>query len=306
MPSRRRNVTSIAMNLLEETGSFWLFDCGEGTQQQILNSPVRLGRTDKIFITHLHGDHLYGLPGLLTSRSYQGGDSPLTLYGPPGTREFVETSLRVSQARLSYELFIQEMEEEGTVFDEEHFRVEARRLNHRIECFGYRIVEKDKEGKLDAALLKRMGVPAGPLYGLLKQGKAVELADGTVVHSADVVGPSTPGRIVAILGDTLKTDAALELARGADMLVHEATFDRERSDMAVRFFHSTTADAAETARNAGALTLVITHISSRFGEEDTEHLLAEAREIFPDTYAAEDFWSIKIPYRSSAREDAQK
>lgn len=297
MPSRRRNVTAIALNLLDEIGSYWLFDCGEGTQQQILQSPVKLSRTDKIFITHLHGDHLYGMPGLLTSRSYQGGDSSLTVFGPAGIKEFIDTALRVSQARLSYPLNVVEITEEGTLLEEEAFRVEARRLEHRIECFGYRIVEKDKEGKLDAAKLKSLGVPSGPMYGVLKSGLPVTLADGTVVRSEDVVGPAVPGRIIAILGDTVRTDAALELARGADVLVHEATFDAGRADMAQQFHHSTTVDAAVTARDAGAAALVLTHLSSRYGEEDTESLLEEARSVFPNTYLAEDFWSIKVPYR---------
>ncbi len=299
MPSRRRNVTSIALNLLDETGGFWLFDCGEGTQQQILQSPIRLGRTDRIFNTHLHGDHLYGLPGILTSRSYQGGEATLTLYGPVGLRQFTETVLTLSQAKLSYELDIVEIVEEGIIAEDEMFRVEARRLNHRIESFGYRIVEKDKEGKLDAVKLKELGVPFGPLYGALKQGKSVTLEDGRVINSADVVGPAVPGRIVTVLGDTLKTDSAVELARNADVLVHEATFDRSKADMASRFHHSTTEDAAQTALQAGAQVLIMTHISSRYGEEETEMLQQEAREIFANAFVAEDFWSYRIPYRIS-------
>ncbi|WP_438445766.1 ribonuclease Z [Gorillibacterium sp. sgz5001074] len=297
MPSRRRNVTSIALNLLDEIGSTWLFDCGEGTQQQILQSPVKLSRTDKIFITHLHGDHLYGMPGLLTSRSYQGGDSPLTVYGPPGIREFIDTALRLSQARLSYELETVEITEEGLLFEEEGFQVSVKRLEHRIECFGFRIAEKVKEGKLDADKLKSLGVPSGPMYGMLKAGKPVTLPDGSVVRSEDVVGPSIPGRIVTILGDTLKSNAALELALDADLLVHEATFDAYRAEMAAQFHHSTTVEAAETARDAGAIALVLTHISSRYGEEDAEMLLAEARAVFPNAHMAEDFWSIRVPYR---------
>lgn len=299
MPSRRRNVTSIALNLLDETGGFWLFDCGEGTQQQILQSPVRLGRTDRIFITHLHGDHLYGLPGILTSRSYQGGEGKLTLYGPVGLRQFTETVLTLSQARLSYELDVVEIVEEGVIAEDGMFRVEARRLDHRIESFGYRIVEKDKEGKLDASRLKELGVPFGPLYGALKQGRSVTLEDGRIINSADVVGPAVPGRIVAILGDTLKTDSAVELARNADVVVHEATFDRSKADMAARFHHSTTEDAAQTALEAGSQVLIMTHISSRYGEEETEMLQQEARETFANAYVAEDFWSYRIPYRIS-------
>jgi ribonuclease Z len=297
MPSRRRNVTAIALNLLDEIGSYWLFDCGEGTQHQILESPVKLSRTDKIFITHLHGDHIYGLPGLLSSRSYQGGDSPLTVYGPVGLKEYIETSLRISQSRLSYELAIVELEEEGLILEEELFRVEAKRLEHRIECFGFRIVEKDKEGKLDADKLMSLGIRPGPMYGALKQGKSVTLEDGTVITSESVVGSAVPGRIVAIMGDTLQTQTAVDLAQGADVLVHEATFDATRNEMAALFYHSTSVQAAETALQAGARALILTHLSSRYAEEDAAVLLEEAQAVFPNTHAAEDFWSFRVPYR---------
>lgn len=298
MPSRRRNVASVALNLLDENGEYWLFDCGEGTQHQILQSPVKLSRLAKIFITHLHGDHIYGLPGLLSSRSYQGGDSPLTVYGPPGIKEFVETVLRISQTRLTYEVRIEEIGE-GEACEDGQFRVEAARLQHRIECLGYRIVEKDKEGRLDAAKLKELGVPPGPLYKELKHGNNVTLPDGRTICGSEVVGPSVPGRIVAILGDTVKTPSAAVLASGADVLVHEATFDGGKSDMAAQFHHSTSVEAAVTAREAGVYALILTHISSRYGEGEAEELLAEARAVFANTMLAEDFWSYRVPFRQT-------
>ena len=145
---------------------------------------MKLGRTEKLFITHLHGDHLYGLPGLLTSRSYLGGDTPLTLYGPRGLKHFVETALEVSGAHLSYTLHLVELDEEGIIFEDESFLVETARLEHRIECFGFRIVEKDQPGKLLKEKLKELGIPAGPIYGQLKQGQSVQLEDGRT-HSWD-------------------------------------------------------------------------------------------------------------------------
>jgi ribonuclease Z len=293
MPSRQRNVTSIALVLFEERGTFWLFDCGEGTQHQILKSPLRPGKLEKLFITHLHGDHLYGIPGLLTSRSYQGGSEPLTLYGPPGLRNFVETALRISQAHLDYELKIVEMEQ-GIVFQDEQFTVETLRLDHRIDSYGYRVTERDLPGRLDSERLRTLGIAPGPLYGQLKNGRDVTLPDGTVIRSSDVVGPSRPGRIVTILGDTRPCDAAVQLAKGADLLVHEATYAMGMEDLAHRYFHSTSAAAARTARTAGVGHLILTHLSSRYQDEGVQSLLEEARAVFPHTDVAHDFSSFPV------------
>lgn len=295
MPSKQRNVTSIALNLLDERGTYWLFDCGEGTQQQILNSPVKLGRTEMLFITHLHGDHLYGLPGLLTSRSYLGGDTPLTLYGPPGLKRFVETALEVSGAHLSYTLQIVEIEEEGLIFEDESFRVETARLEHRIECFGFRIVEKDQPGKLMQDKLKELGIPAGPIYGKLKQGQSVQLEDGRTLQGTDFLGAPIPGRIVVILGDTRYCNGAKHLARGADVLVHEATFAMDKQELAYDFDHATSSDAARTAQEAGVNALIMTHISSRYQGDAIPELLQEAQKVHSNSYIAKDFWSYDVP-----------
>ncbi|MBP1995222.1 ribonuclease Z [Paenibacillus eucommiae] len=294
MPSRQRNVTSIALNLLSERGVYWLFDCGEGTQQQILRSHVKLGRTEKLFITHLHGDHIYGLPGLLTSRAYLGGETPLTLYGPKGLKSFVEHSLAISQAHLSYSLKIVEIENEGLLFEDAGFIVETSRLEHRIESIGYRIVEKDQPGKLQHEKLAAMGVASGPIYGQLKQGKSVVLEDGRILNGADFVGPPLKGRKVVILGDTKYCRGAVHLARGADILVHEATFAKDRQELAEAYAHATTTDAARTAKEAGAAVLIMTHISSRYQIDDEEQLLEEARSVHLQSYVAKDFWSMEI------------
>ncbi|NEW06470.1 ribonuclease Z [Paenibacillus sp. SYP-B3998] len=295
MPSKQRNVTAIALNLLDERGFYWLFDCGEGTQQQILHSSVKLGRTEKLFITHLHGDHVYGLPGLLTSRSYLGGDTPLTVYGPVGLKSFIDTALAVSGAHLTYTLQIVEITEEGLIFEDETFRVETARLEHRIECFGYRIVEKDQPGKLLMEKLKGLGVPAGPIYGQLKQGLSVQLEDGRTLHGSDYLGAPIPGRIVVILGDTRYCHGAKHLAQGADVLVHEATFAMDKQELAYSFDHATSVDAARTAEEAGADALILTHISSRYQGEDTDLLLQEARNLHENTFVAKDFWSFEVP-----------
>ncbi|MGG1514953.1 ribonuclease Z [Paenibacillus oryzisoli] len=299
MPSKQRNVTSIALNLLDERGTYWLFDCGEGTQHQIMHSPVKLGRTEILFVTHLHGDHLYGLPGLLTSRSYVGGDTPLKMFGPKGLKRFVETALDVSGAHLGYTLTIEELEQEGVIFEDDKFIVETARLEHRIECFGYRITEKDLPGKLMMDKLKELGVPAGPLYGKLKQGEQVELPDGRKLNGQDFVGAPLPGRVVVILGDTRYCEGAKRLARGADVLVHEATFSQAKQDLAYAFDHATSIDAARVAEEAGAKSLIMTHLSSRYQGDDVEELLLEAKAIHGDSYIAKDLWSFEIHRKMS-------
>jgi ribonuclease Z len=295
MPSKQRNVTSIALDLLSERGVYWLFDCGEGTQQQILNSPVKLSKTEKLFVSHLHGDHIYGIPGLLASRSYQGGDAPLTVYGPIGIRSFIEHALDLSEAHLTYSLHIVEIDNEGVLFEDEGFQVEAARLQHRIESFGYRIVERDQPGKLKHAELSALGVASGPIYGKLKLGETVKLEDGRVLHGADFVGTPCIGRKVTILGDTKYCSNAVYLAKEADVLVHEATFAKERQELADAYDHATTIDAARTAQEAGSKVLIMTHISSRYQGEDEEALLREAQSVHPNSYLAKDFWSFEIP-----------
>jgi ribonuclease Z len=294
MPSKDRNVTSIALRLYEERGTFWLFDCGEGTQHQVLLSPLKLSKLEFIFITHLHGDHIYGLPGLLTSRSYQGGDSPLTLFGPPGIKEFVGNALALSQAHLTYELKVQEIAE-GIVYADDQFEVRAAEVDHRIASYGYRVRESDRPGRLDEAKLRTLGVPAGPLYGKLKRGEDVTLADGRIVRGADCVGAPIVGRTVVVMGDTRRCAAAVELSRGADVLVHEATFAGDLQPMAQMYYHTTAVGAAEVAVEAGAKSLILTHISSRYASDGGLSLLEEARSVFPQTELAIDHSCFPVP-----------
>ncbi len=294
IPSKGRNVTAIALKLLEERGAIWLFDCGEATQHQILHTSIKPGRIEKIFITHLHGDHIYGLPGLLASRSFQGGESPLTVYGPAGIKEYIETSLRVSGTYLKYGLEIVEIKE-GILFEDEQFTVEARELEHGIQSYGFRVVEKDRPGTLLVEKLKELGIKPGPQYRNIKEGAPVTLENGTVMEAYHFLGPRQLGRIVTILGDTRKCEAALELAKEADLLIHEATFAKEDGELAHNYFHSTTGHAAQTARQAGAKKLCLTHISSRYDRDAAVELLLEARAIFPETEIAEDFKSITVP-----------
>ncbi|WP_446663207.1 ribonuclease Z [Geobacillus sp. CCR] len=294
VPAKERNVSSVALQLLGERGATWLFDCGEATQHQILHTAIRPRRIEHIFITHLHGDHLFGLPGLLGSRSFQSGETPLTVFGPKGIRSFVETALAVSGTKLRYELNIVEIDE-GVIFDDERFSVIAKRLDHGMPSYGFRVVEKDLPGPLLVDRLKALGVRPGPIYQEIKQGKTVVLDDGTVIDGREFVGPPQKGRIVAVLGDTRFCEAAIELARDADVVVHEATFAAAEQRLAHDYFHSTTTDAAEVARRAGAKRLILTHISSRYQGEAALQLVAEARSVFPNTELAVDFASFSIP-----------
>ncbi|KIY23837.1 MULTISPECIES: ribonuclease Z [Mesobacillus] len=295
VPAKLRNVTSIALKLLEERGAIWLFDCGEATQHQILHTSIKPRRIEKIFITHLHGDHIYGLPGLLSSRSFQGGNSLVTVYGPPGIKEYIEISLKISKTYLKYPMEIVELEE-GIIFEDEQFIVEARLLEHGIPSYGYRIIEKDRPGTLLADKLQAAGVKPGPDYRKIKNGEEVILDNGTMIDPTEFVGPPQKGRIISILGDTRKCKNAQLLAEKADLLIHESTFSAGEEAIAHEYFHSTTLQAAETALHAGAKKLCLTHISSRYDRNDWQQLEAEAKTIFPNTVLSEDFMEVLIPY----------
>jgi ribonuclease Z len=293
VPSKGRNVSALALQLLEERGATWLFDCGEATQHQILHTSIRPRRIEKIFITHLHGDHIFGLPGLLGSRSFQGGDTPLTVYGPKGIEAFVETALLVSGTRLKYELEVMEFVE-GTVFEDHQFVVTAQLLDHGMPSYGFRIVEKDLPGTLLVDKLRALGIRPGPIYQQMKQGKMITLENGKVIDGREFVGPPQKGRVVAIMGDTRYCEASIELAKEADVLVHEATFGAAEAQLAHDYFHSTTVQAAEVAKRAEAKQLILTHISSRYQGDMCDKLLEEAKAIFPNTAIASDFMSFSL------------
>jgi len=288
VPSLERNVTSLALRLFDERRSFWLFDCGEGTQHQILRSPLKLSKLEKIFITHLHGDHLFGLPGLISSRAYQGGNTPLTIYGPPGLKQYITTSLSISESRIDYRLDIVE-HEGGELFEDETFRVESALLDHRIASYGYRVIEKDLPGKLDSILLASHGIKPGPLFGRLKRGESVEAPDGVIITPDEVLGRPKQGRIVTILGDTRPCQAVISLSEGADVMVHESTFLDELAQTAYDYHHSTAKQAAEAAKTVGAKQLYLTHFSSRYKSEEQLHrLLIEAQQIFANSELARE------------------
>ena len=294
VPAKMRNVSSIALKLLDERNEIWLFDCGEATQQQILNTTIRPGKIKKIFITQLHGDHIFGLPSLLTSRSFQGGEDELIVYGPKGIKRFIDASISVSHSKLGYPLKVVEFEEDGVLFSDQQFRVEAMKLEHGIPSYGFRITESDQIGELKAEELRAIGVPFGPVFGRLKRGEVVTLEDGRVIDGKDYVSEDIKGRVVVICGDTRFTPKSITLAQNANVLVHEATYEADKEKTARQHFHSTSKQAATIALEANVQQLYLTHISARYLGHQVSQLEQEARKVFPKTKVVKDFDTFTI------------
>lgn len=294
-PTRSRNVSGLALQLPEQA-TLWLFDCGEGTQHQILRSPLRLSHLERVFITHLHGDHLFGLPGLLASRAMQnGGSTPVTLYGPSGLGEYIQASLDISRSRPGYPINVQ-IVQPGIIYEEERFLVQCAPLNHRVECYGFAVIEKQLPGRFNVEKAKALGIPEGPLYGRLKAGEVIKLEDGRVIDGKTLVGPPRPGRKVVYCGDTTYTPRAVELAKDADLLIHEATYRSAEAEHARRGKHSTAEMAARVALEANVRCLILTHFSARY-ETGTGlmELWKEAQAVFPNTLVAYDFFTYEVP-----------
>lgn len=300
-PTRERNVTSHA--LVFDDGRAWLVDCGEGTQHRLLSSELRPGRIDRILVTHVHGDHLFGLPGLLCSLGLHGRTEPLEIVGPVGVREFVETALRVSSSRVGFPLAFTELTGPVDLGERHGVRLSAFPIAHRVECFGYVVREPALRGHFDAARAHALGVPPGPLFGALTRGERVRLADGREIDPSQVMGPPRRGRVAVLLGDTSDPSGLADAALDCDVLVHEATYDEERHAQAVEWGHSTARMAGAFAARVRARLLVITHFSGRFTSGEGDHsvgaLVAEARAACPgiDVVAASDGLVVPIPHR---------
>jgi len=289
MPTARRAPSA---TLVRRGGERLLFDCGEGTQRQLLRSDVGLVDLHEIFLTHFHADHFLGLPGMLKTFALRGRELPLTLYGPRGLAELIETLRRVF-GRLTYEVAVVELAA-GAALPRDGYELRTFRVLHGRDALGYALVEEERPGRFDVAVADGLGVPFGPERGKLQAGAAVTLADGRVVTPDAVLGPARPGRKLVLTGDTAASDDVVAAAMGADLLVHEATFCEDETERARETEHSTALEAARVARDAGVRLLALTHLSSRYGGGDVER---EARTIFPDTVVPRDFDLIEIPFQ---------
>lgn len=303
VPTRSRNVSSIALRL-PQRAEIWLFDCGEGTQHQILRSDLKISQITRIFVTHMHGDHIYGLMGLLASCGLAGNPSRIDVYGPPKLDDYLRASSRYSQTHFSYPVKVHTVQP-GAVFEDDEFTVSCAPLTHRVPAFGYRVAEKNKPGRFDVERATALGIPSGPLYGKLKRGETVTLPDGRMINGADLCGETQIGRKFVYCTDTIYTDNAVELAQDADVLVHEATFAHQDAELAYQRLHSTSTMAAQTALGAQVKRLIMTHFSPRYAPGNAivlDDLLTEARAIFPSTIMAHDFFSYEIPRRHPIEE----
>jgi ribonuclease Z len=288
-PTVERSVSSIA---LEREGETLLFDCGEGTQRQMMRYGVGFSLSE-IFFTHFHADHYLGLPGLIRTFGLQGRTEKLTLYGPHGAKRALGAAVELGFDRWPFEVEVREVKA-GEVLERSGYAIEVVHADHGGPAVGYALREAERLGRFDPERAKALGVPEGPLWGKLHRGETVEV-DGKKIGSKDLVGPPRPGRLVVISGDTAPCKEMIAAAKGADLLVHEATFGDEEAERAAETKHSTARQAAEVARKAGVKRLVLTHLSARYSVA-TEGLVAEAREVFPATEIARDGMVVDVPF----------
>ncbi len=292
VPSLERNLAAVAV---QRQGELFLFDCGEAAQIQYRRAGLGFAPLSAIAISHMHGDHVTGLMGLLMSLQMADRAEPLDLFGPPGLGEYVRGCKRALQTQFGYRLNLREEGGLCLLRETATYSLHAAPLDHRVFCLGFRLEERPRPGRFDLTTARARGVPPGPLYGCLQRGETVTLADGTLVHASEVLGPPRPGAVLAYCTDTRPCDAAVQLARGADLLIYEGTFDATMTHEAHRKGHSTVADAAQVAAEAGVRQLVITHLSPRY--QDVNPLLAQARAIFPNTRIARDLMRVEIHHR---------
>ena len=291
-PSAARGTSA---TLVARGGRRWLIDCGEGTQRQLLSSGLGLVDMDGVFVTHMHGDHYLGLPGLLKSYALRGRERPLPLVGAPGLKGLLH-DLRRTIGRLSFPLEVHEVDPDPggeLVVVEDSVRITAFPTAHSVASIGFRIAEDDRPGVFDVEAARAAGVPEGPSWGLLQRGRAVDLASGVTVRPEDVLGAPRAGRTVVLTGDTGPCAATLVAADGASLLVHEATFSDVDRARARETGHSTATEAAEIGRKADVALLALTHISARYHPREIRE---EAESVFERVVVPRDFTQIDIPY----------
>jgi len=288
IPTVERSPPALAVRL---PGELLLFDFGEGAQRQMIKAGLGFPSKLKIFITHLHGDHVLGLPGLIYTLSLLRRREPLHIYGPPGLSDFLSCVGETIGLEPPFELKVLEVGE-GKVLEERGYVVEARWVEHTIPTLAYALVGKPRPGRFYPERARALGVPEGPLWKALQMGKAVRTPDGRLVRPEDVLGPPRRGLKVVYSGDTAFSEALVELAKGADLLIHECTFDDGQAEKARERLHSTPSVASEVARRAGVGKLVLTHISARY--KDPGILVQQAKAKFEEVLVAEDLMKIEL------------
>lgn len=293
VPTPHRNLSGVA---LQRKGEIFLFDCGEGTQMQFRRAGLRPGKLRYVFISHFHGDHLFGLPGLLTSLQMANLQQELHLFGPKGIAEYIRFHQTLCSFGFDYALHIHEITEETppVIWRNAEYHVEWRPLQHRIFTLGFALIEASRPGKFFVQRADALGVPNGPERGRLQSGESIVRADGVVIHPHEVMGPPRPGLKLAYCVDTSPCAGQEQLAQEAEVLIADSTFPASEQNWAHQTGHSTTSDAAELAKRCGARQLFLTHFSGTIGPTDLPKLAEEARAIFPNVVAATDLARFKI------------
>ncbi len=289
-PTVDRNVAALAV---QREGETILFDCGEGTQRQMMRYGVGFSFTE-VFFTHFHADHMLGITGLLRTMGLQDRSAPVTLYGPRGAQRILGAAMSLGIERNKFPVEVVEIRA-GDRLRRDEYDIVVFETEHRADTVGYALAEHTRLGRFHPERARELGVPEGPLWGRLHKGETVTLDDGRTVSPPDLVGAPRRGRTLVYSGDTRPHLALLEAARGADLLIHEATFGGDEAERAVETGHSTASEAARVALEAGVRRLVLTHISPRY-TRDAPELLAEARAVFPETAIARDGMTVEVPF----------
>lgn len=286
--SKDRNHPSIAIKAF---GEIFLFDCGEATQRQLLYTNVSPMKISKIFITHYHGDHILGLPGLLQSMSLNGRETKLTIYGPKGLNKIKDAIYSLGYCAIEYPVEFVEIDS-GIIIENETYFIEAQRVKHNVPALAYSIEEKKKPRFLREKAIE-LGVPVGPAFGKLHNGEEVEI-DGRIIKPEQVLGKPRKGTKVTYSGDTRPCEEMIMLARDSTLLIHESTFIQKQKLNAEEYGHSTSTDAAHIAKDSNSKELILTHISTRYGDDYADIMLKEAQETFENTKLAKDFLEIEL------------
>lgn len=267
-----------------------LFDCGEATQKQIMEAGISPMKIDDIYITHLHGDHILGLPGIVQSLAFRGRARPLHIYGPRGINELVDHIRHMGFYTIGYELITHEIEDDGILYQQNDFRILSRKMKHTVVDYAYKI-EQLRQPKFLRQKAIELGIPPGPLFGKLQAGKEVTV-DGKIIKPEQVLGPPREGVKVVFSGDTIPQESMIDFAENVDVLIHEATFTKDIKEKAFENGHTVAEDAALIAKKANVEQLILTHLSNRY--TSSKPLLDEAKTIFENTVYAEDLMVVII------------